>query len=142
MIEPVAEYFKPMHQPAGGVVVARHRRAPARVHRRVGDRGRRQELGAEIDLERGPEPLAERALDEADAPPAPGAQRVREAGRGAACRAGRRVDEPNKRAADRRPGPDGRRAERAAHAAPRIAAGQRGASRITSLAAFNTAGRL
>jgi hypothetical protein len=68
-LEPVP-VFEPVHEAAGSVVVARHRTG-ALEYRRVGDGGRREQRHAEVNLERRPEPLAERALDKAHLAPAP-----------------------------------------------------------------------
>ena len=95
-LEPVA-VFEAVDELAGDVVIARRGAGPLE-HRRIGDRGRRQQGHAEIDRERRAEALAIGPLDELDVRPAAGAERVRLAGCPAAADAGRRIDDAEHRA--------------------------------------------
>jgi hypothetical protein len=77
-------------------------RPGAAEDRRIGRRLRRNQALAEILLERGPEPFAERAFDESDLAPAMCAERFGLGGRGLAGQAGRRIDEIERGAPQRR----------------------------------------
>src|SRR5579871_6583779 len=74
--------------------------AGAGEHRRVGDGLWRKEAVAEILLERRPESLAERALDEPDGAPAAGTERPVLTGGGAAGQAGRRIENVERHVAE------------------------------------------
>src|SRR5579883_102385 len=96
--------FEAMDETADRAVLETRRRPRSAIGRRIGHGLRRNQAGAEILLEWRAKPLAKRALDKADFAPASWAKRVRFGDRAAACKAGRRINEIQRGAAERRGG--------------------------------------